>query len=100
MGRFDKLTQLEEPKKFTPQPVVPPPSTATQPPKPAAPPQEAKKPTKPQNRLPTTQSLTLGLTEKPEKYTTHVFPSLVKKVRLRAIEQDINDYDVVNIALS
>ena len=99
MGRFDALTQLEEPKKFTPQPVVPPPSIATQPPKPAAPPQETKKPTKPQNRLPTTQSPTHGLTEKVEKYTTHILPSLAKKVKLRAVEEDINDYDVVNNAL-
>ena len=99
MGRLDALTQLEEPKKFTPQPVVPPPSMATQPPKPAAPPQEAKKPTKPQNRLPTTQSPRLELTEKVEKYTTHILPSLAKKVKLRAVEEDINDYDVVNNAL-
>jgi hypothetical protein len=99
MGRFDALTQIEEPKKPTPQRIVTSPSTAKHPTKPAPPPQEAKKPTNPQNRLPTTQSPTLGLTEKPEKYTTHIFPSLVKKVRLHAVEQDINDYDVVNNAL-
>jgi hypothetical protein len=34
-----------------------------------------------------------------EKYTTHVEPSLVKKVQLEAIEKGINDYDVVRIAL-
>jgi hypothetical protein len=44
-------------------------------------------------------SPTLGLTEKPEKYTTHILPSLVKKVKLHALEQDVNDYDVVNNAL-
>jgi hypothetical protein len=32
-----------------------------------------------------------------EKYTTHVEPSLVKKVQIEA--RDINDYDVVRIAL-
>ena len=93
MGRFDALSQLEETKKMTPQPVV------TPPPKPAAPPQEAKKTTKPQNRLPTTQSPRLELMEKVEKYTTHILPSLAKKVKLRAVEEDINDYDVVNDAL-
>jgi hypothetical protein len=34
-----------------------------------------------------------------EKYTTHIEPSLVKKVQIKAIEKDINDYDVVRIAL-
>jgi hypothetical protein len=34
-----------------------------------------------------------------EKYTTHVEPSLVKKVQIEAIEKEINDYDVVRIAL-
>jgi hypothetical protein len=99
MGRYDALTQLEEPKKLTPQPVVTPPSIAKQALKPASPPQEAKKPTKPQNRLSTPQSPTTGLTEKVEKYTTHILPSLAKKVKLRAVEEDINDYDVVNNAL-
>ena len=60
---------------------------------------ETKKTTKPQNHLPTSQSPTLGLTEKPEKYTTHLLPSLVKKIKLRSLEDEINDYDVVNNAL-
>ena len=34
-----------------------------------------------------------------EKYTTHIEPSLVKKVQIDAIEKDINDYDVMRIAL-
>ena len=38
-------------------------------------------------------------TEKVEKYTTHVEPSLVKKIQIEAIEKEINDYDVVRIAL-
>jgi hypothetical protein len=37
--------------------------------------------------------------EKVEKYTTHVEPSLVKKIQIEAIEKEINDYDVVRIAL-
>ena len=99
MGRFDALTQAEEPKKTTPQPVVTPPAMAQQPVKATPLPQVAKKPTKLQNRLSTNQSPTPERTEKVEKYTTHIFPSLVKKMRLHAVENEINDYDVVNNAL-
>jgi hypothetical protein len=35
-----------------------------------------------------------------EKYTTHVEPSLIKKIKLAAIEKDIKDYDVVRAALN
>ena len=41
----------------------------------------------------------LSDSEKVEKYTTHVEPSLVKKIQIEAIEKEINDYDVVRIAL-
>ena len=41
----------------------------------------------------------LSDSEMVEKYTTHVEPSLVKKVQIEAIEKEINDYDVVRIAL-
>jgi hypothetical protein len=44
-------------------------------------------------------SRALSDSEKVEKYTTHVEPSLVKKIQIEAIEKDINDYDVVRIAL-
>ena len=98
MGRFDALTQAEEPKKTTPQPVGTPPTT--QQPTTATPlPQVTKKPTKPQNRLSTKQSPPPEGAEKVEKYTTHIFPSLVKKVRLHAVENEMNDYEVVNNAL-
>jgi hypothetical protein len=43
-------------------------------------------------------SRALSDSEKVEKYTTHVEPSLVKKIQIEAIEKDINDYDVVRIA--
>jgi hypothetical protein len=99
MGRYDALTQIEEPKKPKPTPLVTPPSNDQPSNTGSKPPHEAKKPTKPQNRLPTTQSPTLGLTEKPEKYTTHILPSLVKKVKFHALENEINDYDVINNAL-
>jgi hypothetical protein len=99
MGRYDELTKLEEPKKTTPQPVVTPPSTTHQPTKTTPLPQGAKKPTKPQNRLSTNQSPTLDNSEKVEKYTTHLEPSLIKKVKLYAVEKEIKDYEVVQDAL-
>jgi hypothetical protein len=99
MGRFDALTQLEEPKKPTPQPVAAPPLNDQQPTAEKKQPIEAKKPTKPQNRLSTNQSSTLEESEKPEKYTTHLEPSLIKKVKLHAVEKEIKDYEVVKKAL-
>jgi hypothetical protein len=38
--------------------------------------------------------------EKVEKYTTHLEPSLVKKIKLAAIEKDIKGYEIVRIALT
>jgi hypothetical protein len=38
--------------------------------------------------------------EKVEKYTTHLEPSLVKKIKLAAIEKDIKDYEIVRLALT
>jgi hypothetical protein len=88
------------PQKATdPQPVTTLPSNAHLSTKAEALPTETKNPTNPQNRLPTTQSSAHGLTEKPEKYTTHILPSLVKKMKLHAVEKEINDYDVINNAL-
>jgi hypothetical protein len=52
-----------------------------------------------QRHKPTKLSPTLPDSEKVEKYTTHLEPSLVKKVQIEAIQKDINDYDVVRIAL-
>jgi hypothetical protein len=36
---------------------------------------------------------------KPEKYTTHLEPNLVKKIKLYAVERDMKDYEVVTDAL-
>ena len=99
MGRFDALTQIEEPKKPDPTPVATPPSNAQPSITGSKPQQEAKKPTKPQNRLYTNHSPTLDGAEKPEKYTTHLEPSLIKKVKLHAVEKEIKDYEVVKKAL-
>jgi hypothetical protein len=100
MGRYDALTQLEEkPEKKTPPVVVSSPTSKhpqAQPPKSDG----AKKPANPQDRKPANLSTSLGSLEKPEKYTTRLEPSLVKKIRLDAVEKDMNDYDVVKTALT
>ncbi len=99
MGRFDALTQIEEPKKQKPVDAVVIPVKANQTKTDATQVNKSKKTTKPLTRLPTNQASTLDILEKPEKYTTHIFPSLVKKVKLHAVEKEINDYDVINKAL-
>lgn len=102
MGRFDKLTQLEE----------------------KSPPAEiARKlesiqtvlPTNPQTHLytkPLVDKPASGFVvkrtsiqtdrsaiEKPQKYTTHLNPNTVKKIKIFAAQQDIKDYEVVEKAL-
>ncbi len=62
-------------------------------------PHDAEKSTKPQNRLSTIQSPTHDGAEKVEKYTTHLEPSLIKKVKHYAVEKEIKDYEVVKNAL-
>lgn len=57
---------------------------------------EPKKSTKPQTHLPTNQFSTLiDPLERPEKYTTHLEPSLVKKLKLHAAKRDMKDYQVM-----
>jgi hypothetical protein len=60
---------------------------------------KAVKPVNGQIRTSGKLSRALSDSEKVEKYTTHVEPSLVKKIQIEAIEKEINDYDVVRIAL-
>jgi hypothetical protein len=118
MGRFDALTQIEEKQeKKTPLPEAGSPITKisqaqskykenVSDKKPAKP--QTLLPASPQNRLTANpqarktanQSPTPDNLDKPEKYTTRLEPSLVKKVRLHAIEKDIKDYEVVRNALN
>jgi hypothetical protein len=110
MGRFDALTQLEEKKENKP-PIPEVPSLSVNisqmqntkkgnesDKKPAKP--QALLPASPLTRKPAKPPLALELLDKPEKYTTRLEPSLVKKVRLHAIEKDIKDYEVVRMALN
>ena len=98
MGRFDALTELDERQ---PETVATPP-----PPWPEAPlagknhGADGKKPANPQAGKPANLSPTLPAVEKPEKYTTRLEPSLVKKIRLEAIEKEVKDYEVVRTALN
>jgi hypothetical protein len=66
---------------------------------PAIKPVDIKMSTKPQNHK--TEDTNKGdvLYEKPEKYTTHLEPSLIKKLKIYATERDMKDYQVVKNAL-
>jgi hypothetical protein len=58
------------------------------------------KPATVQTRKTATLPLASADSEKVEKYTTHLEPSLVKKIKLAAIEKDIKDYEIVRLALT
>jgi hypothetical protein len=55
--------------------------------------------TKPQNHLSKAKNIGDMPLEKPEKYTTHLEPSLIKKLKIYATERDMKDYQVVKKAL-
>lgn len=40
------------------------------------------------------------INEKPQKYTTHLHPDMVKRIKMFAVQQDIKDYEVVEKALT
>src|SRR5438128_654522 len=60
---------------------------------------ELKMSTKPQTHFSETKSATGVPFERPEKYTTHLEPSLIKKLKIYATERDMKDYQVVKNAL-
>jgi hypothetical protein len=109
MGRFDALTELDEKEtqKLEKTPLAKSPSPPLGNNAPILPTPQAqagkkqsadgKKPANLQTRKPTKQSP--ADLDKVEKYTTHLEPSLIKKIKLAAIEKDIKDYDVVRAAL-
>jgi hypothetical protein len=70
--------------------------------KPVVPVSQAKKaiPASMHTRAPVKLSPTLPAAEKVEKYTTYLEPSLVKKIKLAAIEKDMKDYELVKLALT
>jgi hypothetical protein len=62
-------------------------------------PNEPKMSTKPQVHIVSQSSPPRMPLEKLEKYTTHLEPSLIKKVKLHAAEQEMKDYQVIRNAL-
>ena len=60
---------------------------------------ELKMSTKPQTHFSESKSATSVSFERPEKYTTHLEPSLIKKLKIYATERDMKDYQVVKNAL-
>jgi len=62
-------------------------------------PVEPKMSTKPQNHILKDKVSVGPPSEKPEKYTTHLEPSLIKKLKIYATERDMKDYQVVKNAL-
>jgi hypothetical protein len=104
MGRFDALTNLDEKQQELKPPTTPSPIPSSQ----KEQNKEVKRPANPQagktanplTRKPASGLIELDTLEKPEKYTTRLIPSLVKKVRLFAIDKDMKDYEVVSTALN
>jgi len=108
MGRFDSLTQLET--KPTPKPVSPPVELPRNPENPKARTPETLKTSFPEypktgipesslSRKPEILKPRLPETPKAEKYSTQLPPSLIKRIKQQALEQDIKDYEVVQFAL-
>ncbi len=100
MGRFDALTQIEETlQKPTPSPVTLSP-TSKKKPVPTIKPNEVDiKPENLKSRKPENLSTSDGLLEKPEKYSTLLEPSLIKKIKIFSAEREIKDYQVITKAL-
>ncbi|SRR6266849_1891965 len=57
------------------------------------------KPAKPHAGKPTSPQARLPIIEQVEKYTTRLEPSLVKRIKIYAAEQDVADYEVVKQAV-
>lgn len=106
MGRFDILTELEE------NPIQAPPGrrdieipASPQTVLPASPQKENSgresglSSKSPQAGKPANLQVVLSENEQVEKYTTRLEPGLVKKIKLYAVEHDMNDYDVIRTAV-
>jgi hypothetical protein len=95
MGRFDILTELEEkPPRVEKAPKLESKQTV----KPTSP--LVHKPTNGFVGKPTSRALPQPINEKPQKYTTHLHPDMVKRIKIFAVQQDIKDYEVVEKALT
>ena len=110
MGRFDELTKLEEPKTPT-QPVMPPPSKVLQTAKVGSQPHEVKKTSKPANqqtsknvspisRPDQTDDTSFLTTKEKTKYGTYLTDESIQKIRIRAIETNRDDHQVLQEAVN
>jgi hypothetical protein len=95
MGRYDALTELDEKKPLGEKAPKP---ESKQTGKPTS--TQVDKPTNGSVSKPTSEVLPQPSNEKPQKYTTHLHPDMVKKIKLLAVQQDIKDYEVVETALT
>jgi hypothetical protein len=58
------------------------------------------KPTKPQAHKPTSRQIYKTTKPLVEKYTTHLPPETIKRIKLRAIEEEKSDYEIVLAAIN
>jgi hypothetical protein len=105
MGRFDLLTQLDENQPPVKKPVSAP-VAQTKKFSPAPPPEKSiVKETQDKKDMSANLQTRKAAKQSPadfdkvEKYTTHIEPSLMKKIKLWAVEKEMKDYDVVRAAL-
>jgi hypothetical protein len=110
MGRFDALTQLEEPKTPT-QPVVPPPSNVQHPAKIVSQTHEVKKTSKLANQQTSndvfpiprpglTDDTSLLTTKEKTKYGTYLTDESIQKIAIRAIETNRDAHQVLQEAVN
>jgi len=100
MGRFDALTKLDDNQLYPSMAAIP-----TTPKQPQTQPQ-TNQPDKIKNhevmktRNHEDKPTPDGLTEKPDKYSTLLDSSLVKKIKIYSAEKEIKDYQVIAQALT
>jgi hypothetical protein len=100
MGRFDALTELEEkPQKTTPSQVTLSPTPKKTPEPSIKTDAKHNKPEFMKSGKPETSIVSDSLGLKPEKYSTLLDPSLVKKIKIYSAEREIKDYQVIAKAL-
>jgi hypothetical protein len=102
MGRFDALTKLEEKTEIPAQNVaVKSPTLQKSVSEPEKSGQEVvKKPEFMKTRKPEKVSSTIEMVDKPEKYSTLLEATLIKKIKIFAAEREIKDYEVIARALT
>lgn len=96
MGRFDALTQIDKKLDKAPSSLQKPANLQTV--LPASP--QVRKPANPQVGKPVSPQTRKLREELVEKYTTRLTPSMVRLIKIHAVQKDLKDYEVVEKALS